>query len=149
MTVDKQVAGLLKKYLNYDYEGSITQDTFKNLVSDLRLFPLSVDKIVSLIEQQGYAVIYEPLLVYSKEEQHVRLSSGPKSLEQIIKKLNFCPLSYQELLNKCIELNYVSSGLMIPIETFHSKADIFILVLAKDLDKLSAVKNKYDRLRRK
>lgn len=149
MTVDKQVAGLLKKYLNYDYEGSIKQDTFKNLVSDLRLFPLSVDKIVSLIEQQGYAVIYEPLLVYNKEEQHVKLSSGPKSLEQIIKKLSFCPTSYQELLEKCVELNYVSSGLMIPIETFYSKAEIFILILAKDSDKLSAVKNKYDKLRRK
>ena len=74
------------------------------------MFPLSVDKIVSLVEQQGYAVIYEPLLVYDKEEQHVRLSSGPKSLEQIIKKLNFCPISYQELLNKCNQAGITCSG---------------------------------------
>lgn len=146
MTVDKQVSGLLKKYLDYDYDGSIHKEIFKNLASKLNLFPLSLLKITSLVESQGYAVVYEPLLVYNKEQQHARLTMNPKNGDQIINKLNFDPTLYTAVLSGCELKGFFTSGIVLTIEHGTYTAYVSMLIIAKDIDTLKAVKSKYNNL---
>lgn len=146
MTLDKQVAGLLKKYLDYDYTGSIPKEVFKNLVSKLNLFPLSLLKITSLVESQGYAVVNEPLLVYDKEGQHSRLTMQPKQGEQVITKLSFDPVLFRAVLSGCEAKEYFTSGLVLTIEHGTYTAYINILIIAKDVDTLKQIKKKYQEL---
>lgn len=146
MTLDKQVAGLLSRYLEYAYKDSIPKDIFKNLVAKLNLFPLSLSKITTLVEEQGYAVVYEPLLVYDKENQHARLTMSPKESEQVINKLTFDPVLYQSVLAGCEAKGYFSSGLVVTIEHGTYTAYSCFVIIAKDTETLKEVKRKYTEL---
>mgnify|MGYP003290167427 CR=1 FL=1 len=147
MTVDKQVAGLLKKYLGYDYKDSIHKFVFKDLASKLNLFPLSLTKITSLVERQGYALVYEPVLVYDKEKQHARLTMNPEKGEQVITKLSFDPVLYNTVLSGCELKGFFTSGLVITINHGSYTAYCNLLVIANNVETLKTVKNKYNELR--
>jgi hypothetical protein len=147
MTVDKQVAGLLKRYLNYDYKDSIHKFVFKDLASKLNLFPLSLTKITSLVERQGYALVYEPVLVYDKDNQHARLTMNPKKGEQVITKLSFDPVLYNTVLSGCELKGFFTSGLVITINHGSYTAYCNLLVIANNVETLKTVKNKYNELR--
>lgn len=146
MTVDKQVAGLLKRYLDYEYDSAIEVDVFKQLVSKLNLFPLSLIKITNMIEKDGYAVVYEPVLVYSKEQQHARLTMSPKSGEQVITKLSFDPTLYKSVLAGCELKGFLTSGHVVAITHGTYTAYSNFLFIAKDEEVLKYVKNKYKQL---
>ena len=143
MTLDKQVAGLLKRYLDFEYEGSIPKEVFKNLASKLNMFPLSLSKITSLIETQGYAVVYEPLLVYNKEEQYARLTMTPAKDEQVITKLSFDPVLYRAVMSACELRGYLSTGIVVVLEHNNFVAYSNFLIIANNVELLKSVKSQY------
>lgn len=146
MTLDNQVAGLLKRYLDYDYKDSIDVEIFKSLVSRLNLFPLSLTKITSLVESRGYAIVTEPLLVYDKGQSHVRLTLNPKRQEQVINKLNFDPVLFQSILSGCELKGFFTSGLVYTIEHGTYTAYVSSLIIAKDEEILKQLRTKYQNI---
>lgn len=143
MTVDKFVAGLLKRYAGYDYNGSISQDVFKNLVSKLSLFPVSLIKMTEALETQGFFVAYESLLVYDKGRQHSRLTLKPHADEQVITKLNFDPVTYDAVLSACELKGYYSTGVV--VETKHGTYTGYcsFLLIAKEESTLDRLQKQY------
>lgn len=146
MTLDNQVAGLLKRYLDYDYKDSIDIEIFKSLVSKLNLFPLSLTKITSLVESRGYAVVTEPLLVYDKGQSHVRLTLNPKREEQVINKLIFDPTLFRAVLSGCELKGFFTSGLVYTIEHGTYTAYVSALIIAKDEETLKKLRTKYQNI---
>lgn len=143
MTVDKFVAGLLKRYAGYDYTGSIPQEVFKNLVSKLSLFPISLSKMTKTIETQGYFIAYESLLVYDKGKQYSRLTLQPHADEQVITKLCFDPVSYDSILSACELKGYYSTGVVVEIKHGTYTGYCSFLLIAKDETTLCSLQKQY------
>lgn len=146
MTVDHQVAGLIKKYHKLDLGTSIPLNIFKEVSTKLNQYPLSFVKIYKTVLDKGYIVVTEPLLVYNKEKQHAYLTVNPKKDDQIITKLNFEPSTYQEVLSRCKSNKFFTSGLVLKIEHKSYTSYNNILVIANSFELLKDVKYKYQDL---
>lgn len=142
MYCTKEVAWLLKRYFDYDYHESIQSDIFKTYMAKLNLFPLSLMQATNTVEEKGYVIITEPLLVYNKDKKLASLSYKPDEDVQVISKLSFDPVSYQSVLAGCESKDYVTTGHVITYDHKGYKAFVNVLIIAKDIDTLFDAKEK-------
>lgn len=100
---------------------------------------ISYDTAALLDRTWGF--IYEPLVLYSPEYDHLMFSLQERANYNVIKKLNFSPNWYRSFIQRLEDEGYYTSGL---VEGYTGHRLSFLLY-AKDQNKLKKLRSELQR----
>ena len=120
----------------------LAEDEIKAVMSAIKEYQIDITKLLAKVDDEGFAVIAEPLLIYNPEAKHIFLGINRPEGCQVLKKLCFKPSFYQQLLDT-INVAGFHSTCMVETITGHHITFIFVCT---DKERMREIKNSYERV---